>query len=188
MQPAKVRSQSTPHPSRTSKLTTYPDVPTILALITELAAHQEAADSVLATEASLLDTLSFAPQPNSPPSGPGYAKALLLRLNSKPIGMALYFNSYSTWRGAPGIYLEDLYVKEEYRGRGYGKLLIKALAKETKRIGGGRLEWSCLKWNEKSLRFYEALGAVQQGEWVKLRCDGEVLDRLAAADGPDHAK
>jgi GNAT superfamily N-acetyltransferase len=93
--------------------------------------------------------------------------------------MALYFNNYSTWRAAPGIYLEDLYVRKQYRGRGYGTLLIKALAKETVQIGGKRLEWSCLKWNESSLNFYKGLGATQMVDWVGLRVDGEALERLA---------
>lgn len=93
--------------------------------------------------------------------------------------MALYFNNYSTWHAAPGVYLEDLFVKTEFRGRGYGKLLIGALAKEVKRIGGKRLEWCCLKWNQPSLDFYKKLGAVQMQDWVTLRADGEALDKLA---------
>lgn len=93
--------------------------------------------------------------------------------------MAMFFNNYSTWRGAPGVYLEDLFVQPEYRGRGYGKLLIRALARETVRIGGARLEWSCLKWNEPSLKFYRGLGAQEMTEWVGLRVDGEALERLA---------
>ena len=95
--------------------------------------------------------------------------------------MALYFNNYSTWKAAPGIYLEDLFVRPAYRKHGYGTLLIKALAEETVRIGGKRLEWSCLKWNEPSLRFYRSLGAVEKEEWVGLRVDGKALERLAEA-------
>ena len=93
--------------------------------------------------------------------------------------MALYFNNYSTWLASPGIYLEDLYVRPQYRKRGYGTLLIKALAKETVKIGGKRLEWSCLKWNESSLRFYRSIGATEMHDWIGLRADGQALERLA---------
>lgn len=93
--------------------------------------------------------------------------------------MALYFNNYSTWHAAPGIYLEDLFVRTQYRNKGYGKLLIGALAEEVLKIGGKRLEWCCLKWNESSLCFYKALGAEQMTEWVTLRADGIALKRLA---------
>lgn len=128
-------------------------------------------------------------------ASPGYAKTLLLRLptslsesdraaNFTPgavAGMAMYFNNYSTWRSKPGVYLEDLFVKPQYRKRGYGKALIQALAQEVVRIGGGRLEWSCLKSNTASLAFYKSLGAEQMVDWVQLRVDGERLERLARA-------
>ena len=97
--------------------------------------------------------------------------------------MALYFNNYSTWRAAPGIYLEDLFVRPEYRGRGYGKRLLQELAKETKRIGGKRFEWSVLKWNEPSIKFYKAIGAQQMDEWVTMRVDDEALDKMAESEG-----
>jgi len=167
-------------------------------MIQELADYEEASSSVLATESSLLETLCFAPDPHSPPSGPGYAKTLVLRLpptspstpdhskesayhtpQGQVIGMALYFNNYSTWRSAPGIYLEDLYVRKAFRGSGYGTLLIKALAKEVVRIGGKRLEWTCLRSNTPSLEFYRLLGAKEMHDWIGLRVDGDVLMRLA---------
>lgn len=106
---------------------------------------------VEATETSLLETLSFAPFPS-----PGYARALLVFTpdpHPEPAGMALYFYSYSTWRGAPGIYVEDLFVKEKFRGRGYGKRLLGEVAREVQDMRGGRLEWSVLKWNEPSIKF-----------------------------------
>lgn len=156
-------------------------------MIKELAAYEKDPAAVLATEESLARTLTFAPSHR--PSNPGFAKTLLIRLPqnsrnpgdepSRVAGMALYFNSYSTWRAKPGIYLEDLFVREDYRGRGYGKMLIQELAREVLRIDGGRLEWSCLKWNEPSLAFYRKLGAVEQEEWTKLRVDGEGLEMLA---------
>lgn len=102
--------------------------------------------------------------------------------NDKPeavVGMAMYFNNYSTWRAAPGVYLEDLFVRPQYRKRGYATKLIQELAREVLRIDGGRLEWSCLKWNEPSLKFYRSLGAQEMKDWVSLRVDGEALRKLA---------
>lgn len=93
--------------------------------------------------------------------------------------MALYFHNYSTWRAAPGIYLEDLFVRPQYRKRGYGKILLQELARETKRVGGQRLEWSVLKWNKPSIDFYEGLGAKMMSEWVGMRVDFDGLDRMA---------
>ncbi|KAK0249699.1 hypothetical protein LTR94_010297 [Friedmanniomyces endolithicus] len=173
------------------------DIPHILAMIKELAAHEHALDSVEATETSLLHTLTFAPSTSghTPHTNPGYVKTLILRLPTNPTpnqtsthtgdepgaiaGMALYFPNYSTWRSLPGLHLEDLYVRPAYRGRGYGGLLIRALAQEVLRMGGGRLEWSCLKWNEGSLRFYEGLGARRMEGWVGLRLEGGQLEDVA---------
>jgi len=145
----------------------------ILDLIEELAIYENELASVEATEEKLLTTLGFNPQQ----PGPAYAKTLLLfssdgggtvpsliivplaklisffHMLVSPVGMALYFYSYSTWRAAPGIWLEDLYVREKYRGRGYGTALITALASEVEKINGGRLEWSVLKWNTPSIKF-----------------------------------
>jgi hypothetical protein len=128
------------------------DVPHILSLIRALAEYEKALSSCHATEESLASTLCFAPSRGEPPSGPGYAKVLLIRTPND---------------------------------KGYGKLLIGALAKEVKRIGGKRLEWCCLKWNKPSLDFYKMLGAEQMEDWVTLRADGEALDKLA--DSADQA-
>ncbi|THY81431.1 GCN5-related N-acetyltransferas-like protein [Aureobasidium pullulans] len=158
------------------------DVPHILSLIRELADYEKALSSCHATEESLASTLCFAPAQGQPPSGSGYAKVLLIRTPSNEVaGMGLYFNNYSTWWAAPGIYLEDLFIRPEHRNKGYGKLLLGALAKEVKRIGGKRLEWCCLKWNKPSLEFYKRLGAKQMEDWVTLRADGEALDKLAGS-------
>lgn len=162
---------------------TREDVPTILGLIKELAIYEEALESVHATEEILSRTLSFAPADSSDPSSftPGYAKSLLLvDPDGTVAGLALYFYNFSTWTGVPGIYLEDLFVKPDYRKRGYGKQLIKALAKEVVMVEGKRLEWSCLDWNTPSLEFYESLGATKKTEWVGLRVDGEALEKLAS--------
>ncbi|KAF7846103.1 hypothetical protein BT93_L5251 [Corymbia citriodora subsp. variegata] len=161
-------------------------------MIKELAEYEKALSSVHATEQSLRQTLCLAPHAGAAPSGAGYAKTLILRLPATEggavVGMALYFNNYSTWRAAPGVYLEDLFVREGYRKRGYGTLLLKALAKEVKRIGGARLEWCCLRWNESSLKFYRSIGAQEQHDWITLRTDGEALERLArdAEAAPAH--
>ena len=184
--------------------TSTTDVPIILALIHELATYERASSSVLATEATLLSTLSFPSNPQK-----GYAKTLLIypptasppsKANEAPetqntrdtqaptcAGMALYYSSYSTWRAAPGIYLEDLFIRPEFRGRGYGTSLLRRLAVETRGMGGERLEWSVLKWNEPSLKFYEGkgVGAVRMEEWVGMRVEGEGLGRLAGeGEGP----
>lgn len=170
------------------------DVPEILAMIHELAAYEgEPPSSIVATKKSLLQTLTFAPSDSSKHkefSGSGYAKTLIIRAPAGPsepsaargavAGMAMFFYNYSTWRSAPGVYLEDLFVRPQFRQRGYATLMIKQLAREVKRINGGRLEWKCLVANEASLRFYRNLGAVEQKEWVGLRVDGEALEKLAA--------
>ncbi|KAK4544487.1 hypothetical protein LTR36_004058 [Oleoguttula mirabilis] len=167
----------------------HEDVPEILALIKELASYEKADDKVLATEDSLKRTLTFDPSGTSSHTNKGFAKTLLIRLPSSPThdgdqsqavaGMAMYFNNYSTWRAKPGVYLEDLFVRPQYRKRGYGKMLIQALAQEVLKIDGARLEWCCLRWNEPSLQFYDSLGAKQMTDWVSLRVDGKELEDLA---------
>ncbi|KAF2196572.1 acetyltransferase [Delitschia confertaspora ATCC 74209] len=159
---------------------TREDVPAILSLIQELAAYEEASESCHATLETLTKTLSF--PDSSSPTGftPGFAKTYIITAPEGEVaGMALYFHNYSTWDAAPGIYLEDLFVKPPYRKRGYATALINKLCNEIVRMGGTRVEWSCLKWNKPSLEFYEKIGAKQKGEWVGLRVDGEALRRLA---------
>ena len=156
-------------------------------MIKELAAYENAADKVQSTEESLRRTLSFTGSTRQ--TNPGFAKTLILRLPVRPTnssdtpeavaGMAMYFNNYSTWRSKPGIYLEDLFVRPQYRQRGYGKMLIQELAREVIRMDGGRLEWSCLRDNTPTLEFYRTLGAKELEDWVQLRVDGNDLERLA---------
>lgn len=139
----------------------------------------------------LLNTIAFAPSglispSNTTPSiGDSVSSSrparclLAFSPSGSAAGMALYFYNYSTWRAKPGIYLEDLYVRESERGRGYGQRLLGELAKEVLEMGGGRLEWSVLKWNTPSIDFYERIGAKAMGEWQIMRVDGEGLGELA---------
>ena len=102
-----------------------------------------------------------------------------------PVGFALFFHSFSTFVGKPGIYLEDLYISPKYRGRGYGKALMVHLARLAKARDCGRFEWSVLDWNAPSLEFYRSLGAVAMSEWTVQRLTGEALDALAACGLPN---
>ncbi|KAI1371427.1 N-acetyltransferase [Hypoxylon crocopeplum] len=166
------------------------DVPTILELIRELADYEHELDAVEATESTLLATIAFAPDdveststaPNTEPTSPSRPARCLLLFNEecKPAGMALYFYNYSTWRAKAGIYLEDLFVRPTDRKKGYGKKLLVELAKEVVAANGGRLEWSVLKWNEPSIKFYESIGATMMNEWVGMRVDREGLTKLAS--------
>ncbi|CAK7207089.1 Peroxygenase 1 [Sporothrix eucalyptigena] len=169
------------------------DVSAILQLIRELADYEHAIDSVEATEEKLLATIAFAsttPQaadgvvgPTEPTSPSRPARCLVLFTpEGVPAGIALYFYNYSTWRARPGIYLEDLFVSPTQRKKGYGRKLLEALAKEVVAMGGGRLEWSVLKWNEPSIKFYESIGATMMNEWVGMRVDGEELVKLAGGN------
>ena len=164
-------------------------MPTISQLIFELAEYEKEVSSVQATEESLRRTLSFPSDPSA-----GFAKTLLAFPPEDPAasskhecaGMALYFFNYSTWRAAPGIYLEDLFVRPAFRGRGYGQALLRRLAQETVAVGGKRLEWSVLKWNEPSIKFYRSIGARQMDEWVGMRVDGPELFFLVLGPAFEH--
>ncbi|KAK0119696.1 hypothetical protein ONS95_011132 [Cadophora gregata] len=172
------------------------DVPTILQLIQELADYEKEPNAVEATPELLASTIAFAPSPSSSTgtsapvdeietesiSSSRPARCLLLFTPSgEAAGMALYFYNYSTWKARPGIYLEDLFVRERHRGKGFGQKLIKELAKEVVDMKGGRLEWCVLKWNTPSIGFYESdrIGARAMSEWQTMRVDGEGLKRLA---------
>lgn len=167
------------------------DCPLILQLIQELADYEKESAANQATVPTLEATIAFAPSdatgpktsttPNTEPtSSTKPARCLLLFTpEGEPAGMALYFYNYSTWRAKPGIYLEDLFVRETMRGRGYGKRLLVELAKEVVGMDGGRLDWVVLKWNEPSIKFYESIGAKAMSEWVGMRVDNEGLQKLA---------
>lgn len=146
------------------------DVPTIIALVRELAEFERLAHEVRIEAKSLHEHL-FGPRP--------YAEAVMARLAGATVGFALFFHNYSTFVGRPGLYLEDLYVRPEYRGRGYGESLIRHLARLAVERGCGRFEWWVLDWNEKAIAFYRKLGAVAMDEWTVQRVAGPALDRLA---------
>jgi GNAT superfamily N-acetyltransferase len=146
------------------------DVPLILALIRELAEYEKLTHEVSATEADLHAGL-FGERPS--------AEALIGSVDGEDAGFALFFPSFSTFLAKPGVYLEDLYVRPEHRGKGLGKRLLAAVAKIADERKAGRYEWSVLDWNEPSIRFYESLGAVMHGDWRRMRVEGEALGRMA---------
>ena len=146
------------------------DVAEILALIKELALYEHLLDEVVATEELLKETLFGI---NSP------AEVQLAYAEDGILGFALYFRTFSTFLGRPGIYLEDLYVRESARGRGVGKSLLRQLAHRALEIGGGRLEWAVLNWNEPAIGFYQKMGAAPLDEWTTYRVTGENLQELA---------
>lgn len=146
------------------------DVPVILSFIRALAAYEKMEDQVIADE-TLLETWIFDKKK---------AEVLLIFEEETPVGFALFFHNFSTWLGRAGIYLEDLFVLPAYRGRGYGKLLLKKLARIAVQRGCGRLEWACLDWNEPSIAFYKSLGAVPMEDWTTYRVTGDKLLSLAS--------
>ena len=170
------------------RLATADDIPEILRLVRDLAEYERAAHEVQAT-AELLHTLLFAPG-TGPLPGP-VAACHVIEADPDPdrsapqdaprlAAMALWFRNASTWLAVPGIYLEDLYVDSEYRGRGYGRRLLETLAAVCVEHGYGRLEWWVLDWNEPALGFYRSLGAVAMDEWTVHRVTGDALHALAA--------
>lgn len=147
------------------------DSATLLALIRELAVYEKLLDEVVADEAQLRRTLFEAP------TG---ASALIAERAGHAVGFALYFFNYSTFLGRPGLYLEDLYVRETERGSGIGLSLLKRLAQVALEKGCGRMEWSVLDWNTPAIRFYEALGARAMSDWTVFRLTEPHIRTLAA--------
>ena len=148
---------------------TEADVPVILGLIRDLATYERAPDAVVATEPGLREVL-FGAKPS--------AEVLLALEAGEPVGFAVYFHNFSTWLGRPGLYLEDLFVRPEMRGKGYGRALLERLAQIAKERGCGRMEWAVLDWNAAAIGFYEALGAKRLLDWQICRLDGAMLQRL----------
>lgn len=150
------------------------DVPEILAMITELAEFELLSHEAVATPADLTAAL-FGPRP--------YAEVLMARSDDQVSGFALFFHNYSTFKGKPGIYLEDLYVRPAFRGMGHGKALLTRIAQLAVERGCGRYEWSVLDWNQTAIDFYRGLGARPMNEWTVMRVDGEALERLGKKSG-----
>lgn len=158
----------------TIRTATAADIPQILAFIRALAEYEKLLDACVATEETLTRTLFGEHR---------YAEVLIADYDGIPAGFALFFHNYSTFLAKPGIYLEDLFVNPEYRGKGIGKALLSRLAKLAVERGCGRLEWSVLDWNEPSIGFYKSLGAVPMDEWTVFRLTGDALSGLAGQDG-----
>jgi GNAT superfamily N-acetyltransferase len=155
----------------TIRLATAADVPQILNFISALAEYERAPEgAVTATEAGLLRD-GFGPQP--------FYECLIADHDGSPAGFALYFFNYSTWRGQPGIYLEDLFVRPGMRGLGIGKMLLQRVAAAALEKGCWRMQWEVLDWNTPAIDFYSAMGAEFLDEWRNVRIEGEPLVRLA---------
>ena len=152
------------------------DVSIILELIRDLATYERAPDEVTATEEQLVDVL-FGERPA--------AEVLLAFEEQSPVGFAVYFYNFSTWLGRPGLYLEDLFVNPEKRGKGYGRALLVELAKIARDRECGRLEWAVLDWNEPAIEFYRALGAKPMHEWTVFRLTRDGIARLAESGRVD---
>jgi len=151
---------------------TESDVPVLLAMIRELAEFECLTHELEVTADSLRAAL-FGERP--------VAAALLARVDGFPVGYAVYFQTFSTFVGRPGIFLDDLYVRPEFRKRGIGRALLEVVAEIGMEIGGGRFEWIALRWNENAFRFYRSLGAEVMNDWALLRMNGREVRNLVAA-------
>ncbi|MGL5434011.1 MAG: GNAT family N-acetyltransferase [Lachnospiraceae bacterium] len=149
------------------------DTALILQFIKELAEYEKLLDEVTATE-ELLEEWLFRQKK---------AEVIFAMEDGQEVGIALFFHNFSTFQGKSGIYLEDLYVKPEYRGAGYGKLLLQKLAEIAVERGCGRLEWCCLDWNQPSINFYRSLNAKPMDDWTLYRLSGDTLTDLARGNG-----
>lgn len=158
-------------PELTFRFAERADMPLVLRFIRELARYEQLEDQVVADvqtlERELFDERG--------------AQVLLAELpgESDPVGFALFFHNFSTFLGRRGLYLEDLYVRPEWRGKGFGRAILRELARIARARGCGRMEWWCLDWNEPSIGFYRSLGAEAMDEWTVYRLSGDTLERLA---------
>ncbi len=146
------------------------DVPLILEFIKELADYENMLNEVSATEEDLIESLFQRKM----------AEVIIGEYKQKPVAFALFFHNFSTFLGKPGIYLEDLYVKPEMRGKGIGQIILSYLGKLAVERNCGRLEWWCLDWNVSSIEFYKRMGAVPMDEWTVYRVSGDMLEKLAS--------
>lgn len=161
---------TSPVPNFHIRAATPDDVPTILQLIRDLAEYERAPNDVVATEESLREVL-FGERPS--------AEVVLAFEKETPIGFAVFFQNFSTWLGRPGLYLEDLFVKPEMRGQGYGRALLVHLAKIARDRGCGRMEWAVLDWNEPAIKFYRKIGAAPNEDWTIFRLTQDKIASLA---------
>ena len=145
------------------------DIGLILNFIKELADYEKLLHEVVASEEILMESLFVRKA----------AEVIIGEYKGEPIGFALFFHNFSTFLGRPGLYLEDLYIRPDMRGNGYGKLLLAFLAKLAKERNCGRFEWWCIDWNEPSINFYKSIGAIPMDEWTVYRVAGKALDDLA---------
>ncbi len=157
---------------RVIRAATRADIPVLVELIGELADYERAHDEVEIDD-MMLERALFGPEPS--------AFARVATTDDLVVGMALYYRSFSTWTGRPGIYLEDLYVRPAYRGLGIGKELLASLARLALDEGCPRLEWSVLDWNEPAIAFYQSIGAVATDEWTRYRLAGPALRSFASS-------
>lgn len=149
---------------------TQSDIPTIVRFVKDLALYEKEPDSAVLTETDILRD-GFGENP--------FFYVLMADWDGKSVGFAFYFFNYSTWLGKPGIYLEDLYVDPEFRGKGIGKNLLKEIAKIAVESNCARVQWQVLDWNQPSIDFYESLKAFNLKEWYTYRLEGEALKKLA---------
>lgn len=149
---------------------TAADTALVLRLITELARYERLEHEVVADEQAIATTL-FGERPA--------AEVLILRVEDEPAGFALYYPNYSTFLGRPGLYVEDIFIRQKHRGRGYGKALMSELARRAIDRGCSRLEWSVLNWNESAIGFFRGLSALPMDQWTTYRLKGESLENLA---------
>ena len=145
------------------------DTALVLEFIRRIAAYEKMSDQVVATEETLEKSLFDQEQ----------AWVLVGEYQAKPVGFALFYENFSTFIGRAGLYLEDLYVDPDMRGRGFGKALFQAVAAEAVRRGCARMEWTCLNWNEPSIAFYRQRGAVAMDQWTTYRLAGDAIARAA---------
>jgi GNAT superfamily N-acetyltransferase len=149
---------------------TEKDIPLIRSFIRQLAEYEKLSHEAVMTEETLRESLFGARR---------YAEVLLGYADGQPVGFAVFFHNFSTFIGRPGLYLEDLFVVPEMRGKGYGQALLVELARIARERKCGRFEWAVLDWNESAIGFYKKLGAIAMDEWTIFRVTGEALDRLA---------